>query len=51
VLGGGCPRRCRARPELGGRGDCGMWVGRLGNAKEIREKGCIDSCGVSARER
>jgi hypothetical protein len=28
-----------------------MWVGRLGNAKEFREKGCIDPCGVSACER
>jgi hypothetical protein len=49
--GGGCPRQCRARPELKGKGGCGVWIRCSGIAKETREIGCGDSCGVDARER
>jgi hypothetical protein len=51
VPGGGCQWQCRARPELKGRGGCGVWVGRSRIDKENRGTGCGDSCGVGARER
>jgi hypothetical protein len=38
-------------PEQEKKGDSGMWVGGLGNAKEIGETGHRDAGGVSARER
>jgi hypothetical protein len=51
VLGEGCPRRCRAQPESGGRGsaECG-----LGTQEKLRKNGEIgyrSSGGAGVRER
>jgi hypothetical protein len=50
-LGMGCPRRCRARPELGERSnaECGWRVQEM--PRQTGEMGCRDSGSACARER